>query len=237
MSRNHSSTRHRRVKSSRPRTVSEPRAPDFLNDGIDTVSVPPVLHYLSDFGALGGTPEKSIRKRKWNPLNELTSKHRSINRLPNTHFEGSTPAASTTIFKFVRRICAFSPAVPAASNISPLRTRTWAKRPGSRSGVARFSSQFRHRVIDGVSAEAEVLGRFPPPCDFTIAFSRRRDKSSSSRSVCCRARPSHAIKRCQAKAWTAGSTCDDQLVPQRGDLQVQRRARSNQELERTGPVR
>jgi hypothetical protein len=45
------------------------------------------------FGELGGTPEKTIRKRKWNPLNVLTSKHRSINKLPNTHFEGSTPAA------------------------------------------------------------------------------------------------------------------------------------------------
>jgi hypothetical protein len=35
-----------------------PRAADFLNDGIDTVSVPPVLHYLSDFrGAWGNTRE------------------------------------------------------------------------------------------------------------------------------------------------------------------------------------
>jgi len=50
--------RDRRVKSSRPRTVSEPRAADLLNDGIDAVSVPPVLHYLSDFrGAWGNNRE------------------------------------------------------------------------------------------------------------------------------------------------------------------------------------
>ena len=37
-------------------------------------------------------------------------------------------------------------------------------------------------------------------------------------------RPEHTIKRRQAKAWTAGAIRDDQLVPQRDDLQVQRRA-------------
>jgi hypothetical protein len=37
-------------------------------------------------------------------------------------------------------------------------------------------------------------------------------------------RPEHTIKRSQAKAWTAGTIRDNQLVPQREDLQVQRRA-------------
>jgi len=37
-------------------------------------------------------------------------------------------------------------------------------------------------------------------------------------------RPEHTIKRRQAKTWTAGPIRDDQLVPQRDDLQMQRRA-------------
>jgi len=40
--------------------------------------------------------------------------------------------------------------------------------------------------------------------------------------------PERTIKRRQAQAWTAGATRDDQLVPQRDDLQVQRRAWTNQ---------
>jgi len=36
--------------------------------------------------------------------------------------------------------------------------------------------------------------------------------------------PERTIKRRQTKAWTAAATCDHQLVPQRDDLQVQRRA-------------
>jgi len=36
--------------------------------------------------------------------------------------------------------------------------------------------------------------------------------------------PKRTIQRRQAKAWTAGPTRDDQLVPQRDDLQVERRA-------------
>ena len=43
--------------------------------------------------------------------------------------------------------------------------------------------------------------------------------------------PQHAINSRQAKAWMARSIRDGQLVPQREDLQVQRRACTNQEPE------
>ena len=35
-------------------------------------------------------------------------------------------------------------------------------------------------------------------------------------------RPEHAIERREAKAWAAGATRGDQLMPQRDDLQMQR---------------
>ena len=49
---------------------------------------------------------------------------------------------------------------------------------------------------------------------------RRAPATPSVRQPC----PERTIKRRQVKSWTAEATRDDQLVPQRDDLQVEHRA-------------